>query len=82
MKISAKAKVIQAIFIEIYHLGVFRLNISVFFFFFEILPYILKHSTSFSKTLAKILTPPSPWEFPFKVIIPFYIQPHHREPLV
>jgi hypothetical protein len=37
---------------------------------------------AFRKTLAKILTPPSLWEFPFKVVIPFYIQPHHREPLV
>jgi hypothetical protein len=32
--------------------------------------------------VTKILTPPSPWELPFIVKIPFYIQHSHREPPV
>jgi len=80
--IPTTPKAIRAIFVEIYHCGVFRLNISDPFFFLEILPYVLKHSASFSKTLAKNLTPPSPWEFPLKVVIPSYIQPRHKEPPV
>ena len=75
-------KAIQAIFIEIWHLGVFRSNISDPFFWN--LAICFGAFYVFFKNLNQDFDPPTPcpWEFPCKVVIPFYIRSHHKEPPV